>query len=62
MQSQKELKAKADILFKFEEVKTGRKVTSIKFYIASNKSYSNNKAINEIAATTTENPLYNPQS
>ncbi len=41
LQAQKELD-KSDISFKFEEIKTGRKVTSIKFTIKNNK--------NEIAA------------
>ena len=38
IQTQKELKNKTDISFEFEEIKTGRKVTSIKFYITSNKN------------------------
>jgi len=38
LQAQKELKLKTDINFEFEEIKTGRKVTSIKFYITSNKA------------------------
>ena len=38
LQSQKELKEKTDISFDFEEIKTGRKVTScIRFYIYPNK-------------------------
>ena len=37
-QAQKELKEKTDIRFDFEEIKTGRKVTSIKFSIRSNKA------------------------
>jgi len=59
--AQKELNKITDISFEFEEIKTGRKVTSIKFIIN-----SKNKAKNEIAATkeiitinkikTTENP------
>jgi len=43
LQAHKELAEKTDISFEFEEIKTGRKVTSIKFYII------NNKAMNEIA-------------
>jgi len=43
LQAYKELAEKTDISFEFEEIKTGRKVTSIKFYII------NNKAMNEIA-------------
>jgi plasmid replication initiation protein len=38
LQAQKELNALTDISFEFEEIKTGRKVTSIKFYLTSNKS------------------------
>mgnify|MGYP000939922657 CR=1 FL=1 len=36
----KEVKEKTDIEFKYEEIKTGRKVTSIKFIISSNKPVS----------------------
>jgi len=42
-QAQKELAEKTDISFEFEELKTGRKVTGIKFYTNSSK------AMNEIA-------------
>jgi len=48
IQAQKELAEKTDISFEFEEIKTKRKVTSIKFYITSNI------AKNEIVATSTE--------
>jgi plasmid replication initiation protein len=44
--TQKELKKISDISFDFEEIKTGRKVTALRFYIKSNI-----KAKNEIAAT-----------
>ena len=47
LQAQKEINNNSDICFDFEEIKTGRKVTSIKFIIKSN---SNSK--NEISATT----------
>lgn len=49
--TQKELSKLSDISFEFEEIKTGRKVTSIKFYIQKNKLTINNKSkdINEIA-------------
>ena len=49
-QAQKELKKLADISFEFEEIKTGRTVTSLKFYI---QSSATDKAIAkyEIAAT-----------
>jgi plasmid replication initiation protein len=50
IKSQKELAEKTDISFDFKEIKTGRKVTSIKFYITSNK----NNCENEIAATLLE--------
>ena len=53
LQAQKELKEKTDIRFEFEEIKTGRKVTSLKFYIHSNKdkTHKTNSASDEIAAT-----------
>jgi len=47
LQAQKEINLdKTDISFDFEEIKTGRKVTSIKFYIKQNKARS------ELAATS----------
>jgi plasmid replication initiation protein len=52
LQAQKELKDKTDITFEFEEIKTGRKVSSIKFNISSNKNTSKN----EIAATLVDDP------
>ncbi len=53
LQAQKELKGKTDIKFEFEEIKTGRKVTSLKFYIHSNKdkTHKTNSASDEISAT-----------
>jgi plasmid replication initiation protein len=45
LQSKRELCSKTDICFDFEEIKTGRKVTSLKFHIK-----SNNKDINYRAA------------
>ena len=45
----KEINNFSDISFKFEETKIGRKVTGIKFIIKQNQ---NNKARNEIAATS----------
>jgi len=48
-QAQKELKNLTDISFEFEEIKTGRKITSIKFII-----HPKNKAKQETAATITE--------
>ncbi|MGF0109410.1 replication initiation protein [Clostridium sp. SGI.024] len=59
IQAQKELKEKTDIKFDFEEIKTGRKVTSIKFYIHSNKAKNTTKinsiqAIDEVSATIEE--------
>lgn len=56
LQTQKELKRLSDISFEFEEIKTGRKVTSIKFYIHSNKKCSSDKAEKEICATLEEDP------
>lgn len=58
-QSQKELNSKTDISFEFEEIKTGRKVTLLKFYIYSNKSKNLkdikiNQAIDEVSATVLE--------
>lgn len=47
--SQKELKKLSDIWFDFEEIKTGRKVTSLRFYIHSNKRINAN---NEVSATS----------
>jgi len=49
LQAQKELNANTDINFEFEEIKTGRKVTSLKFYINTNKT--KNKAIEEACVT-----------
>ena len=49
MQAQKEIKKLTDISFDFEEIKTGRKVTSLKFYINTNKT--TNKVLDEVCAT-----------
>lgn len=59
IQAQKELKEKTDIKFDFEEIKTGRKVTSIKFHIHSNKAKNTTKinsiqTIDEVSATIEE--------
>ena len=55
MQAQKELKNKTDIAFNFTEIKTGRKVTSIKFYIISDAKVDNEIEIElaslEVAST-----------
>ena len=48
-QSQKELEKLSDISFDFEEIKTGRKVTSLQFYIKTNKT--KNKALEEVCVT-----------
>ena len=48
--AQNEINPKTDITFDYEEIKTGRKVTSIKFYIKTNKD-NNNTAIDELCAT-----------
>lgn len=59
LQAQKELNEKTDISFKFEEIKTSRKVTRLKFHIKSNR-----KAIDEVSATlnTEVNPNKNESS
>jgi len=44
-----ELEEKTDISFEYDEIKTGRKVTSIKLFIKDNKS--KNKVIEELCAT-----------
>jgi plasmid replication initiation protein len=49
--TQKELKKLSDINFDYEEIKTGRKVTTLKFYIKSNI-----KTQNEIAVAVDEAP------
>ncbi|NFV14559.1 replication initiation protein [Clostridium sporogenes] len=54
IKAQQELEEKTDISFEFEEIKTGRKVTSLKFYIKSNKK---NNAKEEMSATS-EEPNY----
>lgn len=51
LQAQKELKQKTDIYFEFEEIKTGRKVTSLRFYIYPNKK---NTAIEEVCVSKQE--------
>jgi len=50
LQAQKELNNKTDINFDYEEIKTGRKVTSIKFYI--NGTKVKNKVLDEVCATS----------
>lgn len=47
--TKKELRKLSDISFEFEEIKTGRKVTSIRFYIHKNKIESSNEVNNEIS-------------
>ena len=56
LQAQKELALKTDINFDFEEIKTGRKVTALKFYIHQNKAKMINKptALDEVSATVSE--------
>jgi len=59
--AQKEIPLKTDISFDFEEIKTGRKVTSIKFFIKSNKKVNAPKEkepINEVSVDREEKPLY----
>ncbi|MBK5201417.1 MAG: replication initiation protein [Spirochaetaceae bacterium] len=47
--AQKEINSNTDISFEFEEIKTGRKVTSIRFYIKTNKT--DIKANDEVCVT-----------
>ncbi|XZK86037.1 replication initiation protein (plasmid) [Clostridium perfringens] len=46
LRTKKELKKLSDIWFEFEEIKTGRKVTSIRFYIYSNNIENGKKVYN----------------
>ncbi|MCR3761740.1 replication initiation protein [Clostridium felsineum] len=46
--AQKELKKLSDIKFEFEEIKTGRKVTSIRFYIKSNIKVKDETSITKL--------------
>lgn len=55
VKSQIELKKLSDLYFDFEEIKTGRKVTTIRFYIHSNKIKNTNNITNEVSVTTLEN-------
>ena len=62
-QAQKELTKLSDISFEFEEIKTSRSVTSIKFLIKSNEAKKGNapkskKVLDEIVADIDEKPLY----
>lgn len=57
-QAQKELKRLSDISFEFQEIKTGRTITSIRFYINANRK----KVIDEIAATTSSDSQHIQQS
>lgn len=52
IKAQKELREKTDICFDFEEIKTGRKVTSIKFFIKVNKKVNAPKEISVDVDTT----------
>jgi len=49
LQAQTELNIKTDISFDFKEIKTGRKVTSLNFYINTNKT--KNMVLDEVCAT-----------
>ena len=55
LRAQKEINEKTDISFEFEEIKTARKVTSIKFIIKFNKT----KILDEVSATLEEVPVKN---
>ena len=54
--TQKELKKTSDISFDFEEVKTGRKVTDLRFYIHQNKAKIINEptALDEVSVSVSE--------
>lgn len=56
IQTQKELKKISDISFDFEEIKTGRKVTALRFYIHQNKSRIINEptALDEVSVSVSE--------
>ena len=56
LKAQKELKEKTDISFDFEEIKTGRKVTALRFYIHQNKAKIINEptALDEISVSVSE--------
>ena len=56
LQAQKELKEKTDISFEFEEIKTGRKVTGLRFTIKSNKGKTETNALDEISVTSEADP------
>lgn len=56
LKAQKELKEKTDISFDFEEIKTGRKVTSLKFFIKANKKVNAPKEIS-VDIDTTKNDI-----
>ena len=62
--AQRELKKISDISFDFEEIKTGRKVTSIRFYIKPNNSNKklSSETISEVAVTTSSEPQQIQQS
>ncbi|MBU3114756.1 replication initiation protein [Clostridium lacusfryxellense] len=47
--TQKEINEKTDIFFEFEEIKEGRSIKAIRFYIKANKT--KNKAIEEVCVT-----------
>lgn len=59
--AKEELEEKTDISFDFEEIKTGRKVTSIRFYIKSKSLTKTKKTRDEIAATKSEDPDANTE-
>lgn len=48
IKAQKELKEKTDIEFDFEEIKTGRKVTALKFFIKENEKNKSKNSFKEI--------------
>ena len=57
IQTQKELKKLSDINFDFEEIKTGRKVTALKFYIKSNNKVKNEIAVGAVKKEDPQNDI-----
>ncbi|NLK00097.1 MAG: replication initiation protein [Clostridia bacterium] len=53
---QKELKKYSDIYFEFREIKTGRSVTALKFYIKTNTKNIEASTKNQLAVTAEEEP------
>lgn len=59
--SQKELKEKTDIAFAFEETKTGKKITGIRFFISKNEPEQKVLTLPEPTAFVCEAPIEKPK-